>query len=227
MGEAVLRLLTQGGQNGGVLVLDDLHWADSETLDIVEYLADNVADARVLCVVTVRSGVPSACLDLMQSALARRTATVVDVPRLSAAAVRQMATACLGADELPADLSALLPDTDGLPFAVEEILAAAVASGQLASDETGGWRVNSNVRTGVPASITGSVRTRLGARAGGHNVIVSAAVLGRQFDWALLPSLASVGDAEVLDVLQRACEVQLVRRRRRTSAPGASGSGTA
>src|SRR6266436_4040827 len=57
VGEAVLRLLTQGGQNGGVLVLEDLHWADSETPDIVEYLADNIADARVLCVVTVRSGV--------------------------------------------------------------------------------------------------------------------------------------------------------------------------
>ena len=48
VGEAVLRLLTQAEGRGGLLVLEDLHWADPETLAIVEYLADNIAAARVL-----------------------------------------------------------------------------------------------------------------------------------------------------------------------------------
>ncbi len=212
IGEAVLRLLIQSGGNGGLLVLEDLHWADPETLDIVEYLADNIADARVLCVVTVRNSVPSACLDLMQTALARRAATAVAVPRLSSAAVRQMAAACLGVADVPSAVSRLLPDCDGLPFAVEEILAAAVASGELArAESTGGWQVNSDVCTGVPDSIAGSVRARLASLGpAATNVIVSAAVLGRQFDWELLPRVAGVGESEALEVIQRACEVQLV-----------------
>jgi DNA-binding CsgD family transcriptional regulator len=218
IGEAVLRVLTQSGGNGGLLVLEDLHWADPETLAIVEYLADNIAAASVLCVVTVRNGVPSACLDLMQTALARRAATAVEVPRLTPAAVRQMAAACLDVPDLPAAVSALLPDCDGLPFAVEEILAAAVASGELVRAEQAGqrghadaWIVNSDVSTGVPDSIAGSVRIRLASLGpAAANVIVAAAVLGRQFDWALLPGVAGVGESEALDVLQRAREVQLV-----------------
>ncbi|MFZ0047178.1 MAG: ATP-binding protein, partial [Streptosporangiaceae bacterium] len=94
VGEAVLRLLTQPGHAGGLLVLEDLHWADPETLAIVEYLADNTAAAKVLCVVTLRNSVPSACLDLVQTALARRVATSVEVPRLTPAAVSEMAAAC-------------------------------------------------------------------------------------------------------------------------------------
>ena len=43
IGEAVLRLLSQADRSGGLLVLEDLHFADPETLAIVEYLADNVA----------------------------------------------------------------------------------------------------------------------------------------------------------------------------------------
>ena len=37
-----------------MLVLEDLHWADQETLALLEYLADNLAAERVLCLATLR-----------------------------------------------------------------------------------------------------------------------------------------------------------------------------
>ncbi len=210
VGEAVLRMLGHAGGPGGLLILEDLHWADPETLAIVEYLADNAPAANVLCVITLRDTGASPCLDLVQSAAARRVASRIEVPRLSAGAVREMAAACLSADDLPAEVSRLLADCDGLPFAVEEILAAAVSSGELVRDEAG-WRVDSDVSTGVPESIAGSVRSRmaaLGPKVG--NVIVSAAVLGRQFDWTLLPALAGVPEPDALEALQRAHDMQLI-----------------
>ena len=55
LGEAVLRLLRAlAPQAGCVLVLEDLHWADQETLALLEYLADNLAAERVLCLATLR-----------------------------------------------------------------------------------------------------------------------------------------------------------------------------
>ncbi|HEY2284215.1 MAG TPA: ATP-binding protein, partial [Streptosporangiaceae bacterium] len=55
LGEAVLRLLRALAPPAGcVLVLEDLHWADRETLGLLEYLADNLATERVLCLATVR-----------------------------------------------------------------------------------------------------------------------------------------------------------------------------
>ncbi len=55
-GEAVLRLLAAiCGANGGVVVLEDLHWADPETVAVVEHLSDHLDRAPVVCVVTLRS----------------------------------------------------------------------------------------------------------------------------------------------------------------------------
>jgi DNA-binding CsgD family transcriptional regulator len=209
-GEAMLRLLSAPGGPGCLLILEDLQWADPETLAIVEYLADNVASSHVLLVVTLRDTGPSACLDLLRSLAARRVAGRIEVPRLRRRAVAEMAAACLNSPDVPPAVCRLLADCDGLPFAVEEILAAAVSSGELVHGQSG-WEVNEGVVTGLPASIVGSVRNRLaalGPRAG--NVIVSAAVLGRQFDWRLLPDVAEVGETEVLQALHKAHNVQLI-----------------
>jgi DNA-binding CsgD family transcriptional regulator len=209
-GEALLRLLALPGTHGGLLVLEDLHAADPETLAIVEYLADNVATAPVLCLVTLRDTEQSACLDLMHSLCARRVATRIEVHRLGRAGVAEMAAACLSTAELPAAVSQILADCDGLPFAVEEILAAAVSSGELVRGD-GGWQVNNAVVTAVPASIVGSVRNRLAVLAPeARSVIVYAAVLGRQFDWTLLPGVADVSEPDALDALDQAHKVQLI-----------------
>ena len=59
LGEAVLRLLRVLSPRAGcVLVLEDLHWADQETLALLEYLADNLAAERVLCLGTLRAESP-------------------------------------------------------------------------------------------------------------------------------------------------------------------------
>jgi DNA-binding CsgD family transcriptional regulator len=210
IGEALLRLLTRPGSQGGLLVLEDLHWADPETLAIAEYLADNLATATALCLSTLRDSEPSPSLDLMHSLTARRVASRVSVHRLSRRAVTQMAAACLGTPDVPHAVSTLLADCDGLPFAVEEILAAAVSSGELVHGQAG-WEVDDDVVTGVPASIVDSVRNRLAVLGpAARNVIVSAAVLGRQFDWELLPAVAEAPPRVVLDALHQAHEVQLI-----------------
>ena len=56
-GEAVIRLLrwfSAGPDAGLIIVLEDLHWADPDTLTLLEYLADNLGGERVLCVATSR-----------------------------------------------------------------------------------------------------------------------------------------------------------------------------
>ena len=210
IGEAVLRIMARPGGPAGLLILEDLHWADPETLAIVEYLADNIGTAKVLCVATLRSSMHSASLDLVQATTGRRAASRIDVPRLRPPAARQMAACCLQVDVMPTAVSRLLADCDGLPFAIEEILAAAVLSGELVR-EAAGWRVNSDISTRVPDSIAGSVRSRL-ATLGPESarVIVSAAILGRQFDWTLLARVAGVPESDVLYALEHACKVQLI-----------------
>jgi len=56
LAEGVVRLLTAvAGESAVLLVLEDLHWADQETLAVLEYLVDALRTQPVLCVATVRS----------------------------------------------------------------------------------------------------------------------------------------------------------------------------
>jgi hypothetical protein len=63
-GEAVLRLLRRLARPGAlVVVLEDLHWTDPDTLAVIEYLGDNIWCEPLLCVATCRSEQPSAALE--------------------------------------------------------------------------------------------------------------------------------------------------------------------
>jgi len=211
LSEAVLRLLTCLAGRGTLLLLDDLQFADPETLSVIEYLADHLAGEPVLCVATLRDSMPSAALDMIMAVRARRAAEVIEVGRLSDADVLRMAAACLGAPAVPEALAGrLLADCDGLPFAVEEILASAISSGDLVRGPQG-WQASDTATAGVPTSIAESVRQRLaGLGAGASEVVVAAAVLGRRFDWTLLGPVIGAPDADVLAALQRAAAAQLI-----------------
>src|SRR6266540_2017287 len=107
--EAALRLLrVLAGPVGALVTLEDLHWADAETLALVEYLADNVAAERLLCLATMRSDEPLPGPVLPALLIARRNALVLGLERLSDAEVEAMARATLDAPSLPDGLGRLL-----------------------------------------------------------------------------------------------------------------------
>src|SRR5256885_8687504 len=81
LAEAVLRLTGIAGQDRGCLMtLDDLQDADAETLAVVEYLIDNLAQQPVLLIGTIRSEQCPA-LQLARSAAQRGTGGVIELDR--------------------------------------------------------------------------------------------------------------------------------------------------
>jgi DNA-binding CsgD family transcriptional regulator len=176
-GEAVLRLFRALAGSAVLLVgLEDLHWADPDSLAVVEYLADNLRAERVLCVVTVRPESGSAGYELVRSLDARRSVRFLSLGRLSAAEAGQMVLACRPAATRDV-VRLVVSAADGVPFLVEELLAA----------------------PGVPASFAAGVAARLtGLGEAERRVIQVAAVLGRQFDWRLLPAAAGADGPRVV-----------------------------
>ncbi|NEE06653.1 hypothetical protein G3M58_09375, partial [Streptomyces sp. SID7499] len=74
--EALLRLLSVLGREAGcAILLEDLHDCDTETVAVVEYVIDNLADLPILFLGTLRPE-PGAALDLVRSAERRHAATV-------------------------------------------------------------------------------------------------------------------------------------------------------
>ena len=213
VGEAVVRLLrVLGGTAGCLLVLEDLHWADPETLAVVDYLADSVAAERMLCLATTRSVRPSHVADVLDRLQSRRIGTVLPLAPLSDAECADMVRACLsGAEEVDRAVPAFVAEhSDGLPFLIEELLAGLVSSGALVRED-GRWRAEQAPTPSVPASFAASLRSRLDALdADSRQVLAAAAVLGRRFDWDLLPGVAAVDGATVVGSLRRAVKAQLV-----------------
>lgn len=211
MAEGVLRFLRgTTGDRGALVVLEDLHWADPETVTILEYLADNLAHERVLCVVTVRNDQSSAVKDLLRSLSLRGVVGIVELAPLDGQQVAAMVASCLGAEKVGDEVVALAVRASGVPFLVEELLAAALSTGALVNED-GAWRVLKRLDAVVPVSFSESMRRRmreLGEH--GEEVLAAAATLGRRFDWSLLPSATGLSDQEVLAMLHGAVEAQIV-----------------
>ena len=197
LGEAVLRLLgVLAGSRGLVVVLEDMHWADLETLAVLEYLADNVAEERVLLLGTCRD-VPGAATVLFRTLAERHACTFMTPAPLSPAEVGEMAAACLGG-AVPDDvLAALQRRAGGTPLLVEELLAA-----------------GASIADAVPATVADLVTGRADALGpAARRCVEAAAVLGAEFDWTLLPTMLDTGDDEVLLVLREATRAGLVEPR--------------
>ena len=188
-GEAVLQLLRRfAGDTGLVLVLEDLHWADPDTLAVVEYLSDNLVAESVLCVATCRSETPSAGAELVARLTSRRAAAHLPLSRLTASQVAAMVRACLpsAADDV---ITRVQHAADGIPFLVEESLTA----------------------SGVPRSFADGVHSRLAALSADERLVLhTAALLGRQFDWRLLQAATGLNAALIAGALEHGVGAQLL-----------------
>ncbi|WP_133252009.1 helix-turn-helix transcriptional regulator [Actinomycetospora cinnamomea] len=203
--EAVLRLLREAAGGGGaLLVVEDLHWADLETVAALDHLLAHSADHGAGCLVTLRPGGDA-------HGRARRwgdtrTARLVELLPLSGADVERMVRLCLGVDAVVTGLLEFVRErADGLPFLVEELLAGLRRSGALLPVD-GGWQViERRLRVTVPPTLADAVTagfTALHPRTQG--VLQAASLLGRRVAWDLLPRVTGLAPDVVLASLREA-----------------------
>lgn len=210
--EAILRLLgALGHESGLLLILDDLHWADPDSLAVLEYLADNLGEQRMVVIGTERSDWPGQAASLLADLISRRSAVRVALEPLSEDSVEEMARAALGVESVPAAIvGALRRRAEGVPFLVEEMLSAYVASGGPARGGSEWW-IARRIADSLPPSYRDLVRERLDRLgANDRGVVRAAAIVGRTFDWRLLGPIAGRGNEEVLAALRSAVREQLV-----------------
>src|SRR5215831_14600509 len=102
LAEGVLRLMVEwsSAETPALLAIEDVHWADRETLEVIEYLADQLSGHAVLVVVTLRDDEPGPGSELVSALLARRVVRHIWLPPLDPAQSRLMLRECLGAATL-------------------------------------------------------------------------------------------------------------------------------
>ncbi|MEV6410879.1 AAA family ATPase [Kribbella sp. NPDC051718] len=214
LGEAILRLLGLIAADRGVLlVMEDLHDSDPETLAVIEYLLDNLEDQSVVLLCTLRAEQGSG-LDLARLADQRGTAQVVELQPLDRQEVRELAAGCLevSADGVPDELAERLwQDSAGIPFIVEELLQEADRTGQLLADANGTVRVVEGLQTVVPPAVIRSINSRTSRLSSqSRELLLLAAVIGHRFPLSVVRQAGGVDERLLLATLRAGLAAQLV-----------------
>ncbi len=162
-----------------VVVVEDIHWADEATIDLLRFLGRRIRDATVLLIVTYRDDGLSAG-DPLQLALGdlatQRSVRRVGLGPLSVGAVQVMAG---GSDR---EAAALCQLTGGNPFYLSQVIAAGM-------DE-------------IPASARDAVLARAGRLGPGPREVLDAAALaGTRVEYSLLESVTDCPPSAVDELL--------------------------
>jgi DNA-binding CsgD family transcriptional regulator len=189
-----------------VLVIEDLHWVDEDTRDLLLLLARDLPEQLCL-VLTYRSEDLPPDRPVLGSAYRRppgTNGTVIRLAPLSEQDVQELAGHALGASASPGLAAALYRRSEGLPLVAEEDLLT------LAGQERDGNRGTAEVleRAQVPPGLREAVTERLAALSpAGTAVVEAAAVLARPAAGPLLTDLAGLSaeqaDQGLIDALQR------------------------
>jgi adenylate cyclase len=191
---ALRRLVERRLQQGPlVLVVENLHWADAASVELLQTMADRLADQPLMLVATYR---PS--FELRALVTGRVTHTALRLLPLTPADSETLLAAYLGESiaGMPSRLRELvLARSGGQPFYLEEILRGLIASGVLVRGETGWTCAAGAAIADVPPTIHGLLAARVDRLPEGtRRTLQEAAVLGPVFDLGLLRVVAEEPD---------------------------------
>jgi ABC-type oligopeptide transport system substrate-binding subunit/DNA-binding SARP family transcriptional activator len=196
-----------------LLVLEDIHWADSGTLFLLRHLARHTRRQGVMIVATHREVEPDEARPLHEMLLdlhRERLATHLRLPRLDREQTREMLAVLFAEEITPVFLDGIYRETEGNPFFIEEVCKTLVESGKLTYQD-GRWHRPSMEELGIPQSVRVAIQSRVRVLpADAQETLHLAAVLGREFDFDTL-AVASDQDEEVLvEALENAEHAQLI-----------------
>ena len=199
---AVVALIERASSEAPVVLLvDDLHWADRPTLQLLRHIATSLV-GKVVLLGTYRDTQLSSSHPLTETlaALTREpSVTRIALSGLDDDEVVSFVEAAAGQtlDEAAVELAhALYRETDGNPFFVAEVLRHLVETRAIVQDDTGRWIPAQELsEAGLPESVRQVIGSRV-ARLGDEaiRVLSAASVLGQEFDVGLLSAV--VGSEE-------------------------------
>lgn len=198
-----------------VLVLDDLHWADSASLDLLCYILQHHSKARLLILGAYRESKidRNPALDRAMNELVRqRVLTRIAVHPLSSAEIEELAVNYLGAPISSTISQLLYEQSEGNPFFAEELIRNWIETGALLQENNRWVATSSPFLQALPPNIVGILRQRFSRIS--PNIIDHlriAAIIGRTFDISMLASVENLEVETIEEHMLEAMHAGLVR----------------
>jgi class 3 adenylate cyclase/tetratricopeptide (TPR) repeat protein len=161
-----------------LIILEDAHWADPTTRELLDLTVDRLRSHPILLVMTFRT-------EFAAPWIGQIGVTLITLNRLGRRDAAAIATRIDSSSTLPRELlDWIVNQSDGVPLFIEE-LTMSVVEDRLAAPE------GAPVRT-VPRTLQGSLMARLDRLASAKQVAQVGAVIGREFSYELLAAVASM-----------------------------------
>ena len=198
-----------------ILILEDVHWADPASLDLLRYLARSRSQSPLLIVATYRDEEISEqdhLFSLLPALVRESQATRIELQRLS---VEDVTDLVAGRYRLASDSQDRLVDylcrlAEGNPFFITELLHTLEEHGTL-TPTAGGWRLGDLDATGVPVLVQQVIARRMASLDRPARIVLDiAAVAGADATLDLLESLQAGVDADLDTMLQQAIDHRLL-----------------
>jgi class 3 adenylate cyclase/ABC-type dipeptide/oligopeptide/nickel transport system ATPase component len=168
------------------IVMEDLHWADSVSLELLNYIGRNIGDKKILVLVAYRP------MKSKEEFMEKDYHTNIRLRELSKKETTELAINLLSIHELPDNYKQLIIDhSQGNPFYTEEIVKSLIEQGVVYEDEKGRWRFGSDVkRIQLPDTVEGVILSRIDRlEMTEKEVLQTASVLGREFPQSLIEGI--------------------------------------
>src|SRR5215469_10617598 len=222
-------LVNASKANPIMLQLDDLHWADKPSLLLLQRLARRMKGSRLIVVGTYRDveldrrhPLSAVLGELRRERLYQRML----LRGLSESEVKELIEAIsqqqLADRPSAAFVRAVLHETEGNPFFVEEVLRHLVESGALYRRE-GRWVTDAKsiAKMGIPEGVRDVIGQRLSRLSDTANrVLAAAAVLGLEFEFEVLILMTGLAEDEMIQAVEEALANEVVIETRGRLGPG-------
>jgi TOMM system kinase/cyclase fusion protein len=206
--ETIIAIMQENAeQRPLLLIVEDLHWTDPSTLELLHLLIEQIPTTAILTVLT--------CRPTFQPSWHHRSyITEMTLNRLSQPQIERMVERVTGGKTLPTEvLQQIIAKTDGVPLFVEEITKAILESGSLKEIDEHYELTGSLSTFAVPATLHDSLMARLDRLVTAKAVAQYAAVIGRQFAYDLLSTVSQLDEAILQRELGRLVEAEIVFQR--------------
>jgi class 3 adenylate cyclase/predicted ATPase len=206
--ETIIAILLELAERQPVLfIVEDLHWTDPTTLELLNLTLDQTPTASMLVLLTCRP-------HFQPSWHHRSYITEMTLNHLSHTQVEQIITGMTDGKTFPAEvLQQIIFKTDGVPLFIEELTKAILESGQLTARD-GHYELTGSFSTfAIPATLQDSLMARLDRLVTAKGIAQIGATIGRQFSYALLQIVSQVDDFTLQRELRRLVEAELLYQR--------------
>jgi len=203
--EAVIEWLTRSAERAPTrLVVEDLHWADPSTLELIELLIERVSATRLLLILVFRP-------EFVPPWPSRPHVSDINLGRLSSRAADLMIRSVAGGKQLPTELAAeITGKTEGVPLFVEELTQMVLESGLVHEQDDRYVLTNALPSLAIPSTLYDSLMARLDRLGTAKEVAQLAATIGREFSYELLRAISPHEETKLTGALNRLVDAELL-----------------